>query len=152
MELLYDLLNNRILIAAAFGWLTAQVLKTIIYVLVNKEFNPERLMGDGGMPSSHSATVMALVTSTCYYYGAGSFEFAISAVLALITMHDAMGVRRETGIQAKAINNMMEWLQELNGEINVEEKLKEFVGHTPIQVFFGALLGVVVGFVVCNLF
>ncbi len=152
MELLYDLLNNRILIAAALGWLTAQVLKTIIYVLVNKEFNPERLMGDGGMPSSHSATVMALVTSTCYYYGAGSFEFAISAVLALITMHDAMGVRRETGIQAKAINNMMEWLQELNGEINVEEKLKEFVGHTPIQVFFGALLGVVVGFVVCNLF
>ena len=152
MELLYDLLSNRILIASFFGWLTAQVLKTIIYVLVNKEFNPERLMGDGGMPSSHSATVMALVTSTCYYYGAGSFEFAISGVLALIVMHDAMGVRRETGIQAKAINNMMEWLQELNGEINVEEKLKEFVGHTPIQVFFGALLGVVVGFITCNLF
>ena len=152
MELLYDLLNNRILIAAAFGWLTAQVLKTIIYVLVNKEFNPERLMGDGGMPSSHSATVMALVTSTCYYYGAGSFEFAISAVLALITMHDAMGVRRETGIQAKAINNMMEWFAELNSNIPPEEKLKEFVGHSPTQVFFGALLGVVVAFVVCNLF
>lgn len=152
MELLYDLLSNRILIASFFGWLTAQVLKTIIYVLVNKEFNPERLMGDGGMPSSHSATVMALVTATCFYYGAGSFEFAISAVLALIVMHDAMGVRRETGIQAKAINNMMEWLQELNGEINVEEKLKEFVGHTPIQVFFGALLGVVVGIAACNLF
>ena len=152
MELLYDLLSNRILIAAFFGWLTAPVLKPIISVMVNKEFNPERLMGDGGMPSSHSATVMALVTATCFYYGAGSFEFAISAVLALIVMHDAMGVRRETGIQAKAINNMMEWLQELNGEINVEEKLKEFVGHTPIQVFFGALLGVVVGIAACNLF
>ena len=73
-------------------------------------------------------------------------------MLALITMHDAMGVRRETGIQAKAINNMMEWLQELNNEINVEEKLKEFVGHTPLQVMFGAILGVIVGLVVCNVF
>ncbi|MBR4667974.1 MAG: divergent PAP2 family protein [Butyrivibrio sp.] len=151
MELLLDLISNRILIASFFGWLTAQFLKTIIYVLVNKNFNPERLLGDGGMPSSHSATVMALVTSTCYYYGAGSFEFAISGVLALIVMHDAMGVRRETGIQAKVINNMMEWFQELNGDINVEEKLKEFVGHTPLQVLFGAILGIIVGLVVCNI-
>jgi acid phosphatase family membrane protein YuiD len=151
MELLLDLISNRILVASFFGWLTAQFLKTIIYVLVNKNFNPERLLGDGGMPSSHSATVMALVTSTCYYYGAGSFEFAISGVLALIVMHDAMGVRRETGIQAKVINNMMEWFQELNGDINVEEKLKEFVGHTPLQVLFGAILGIIVGLVVCNI-
>ena len=108
MQFISDLLSNRILVAAFFGWLTAQVLKTIIYVLVNKSFDPERLLGDGGMPSSHSATVMALVTSTCFYYGAASFEVAIAGVLALITMHDAMGVRRETGIQAKVINNMME--------------------------------------------
>ena len=152
MQFIQDLLSNKILVAAFFGWLTAQVLKTIIYVLVNKEFNPERLLGDGGMPSSHSATVMALVTATCFYYGPSSFEVAIAGVLALITMHDAMGVRRETGIQAKVINNMMEWLQELNGEINVEEKLKEFVGHTPLQVLFGAILGVIVGLIVCNIF
>lgn len=152
MQFISDLLSNKILVAAFFGWLTAQVLKTIIYILVNKEFNPERLLGDGGMPSSHSATVMALVTATCFYYGPSSFEVAIAGVLALITMHDAMGVRRETGIQAKVINNMMEWLQELNGEINVEEKLKEFVGHTPLQVLFGAILGVVVGLIVCNIF
>ncbi len=152
MQEVLNLFSNKILIAAFFGWLTAQFLKTIIYVLVNKSFNPERLMGDGGMPSSHSATVMALVTSTWYFYGAGSFEFAISGVLALIVMHDAMGVRRETGIQAKVINNMMEWLQELNGDINVEEKLKEFVGHTPLQVLFGAILGIIVGLVVCNIF
>lgn len=150
MRFFIDLFSNRILIASFFGWLTAQFLKTVIYVLVNKNFNPERLLGDGGMPSSHSATVMALVTSTWFYYGAASFEFAIAGVLALITMHDAMGVRRETGIQAKVINNMMEWLQELNGDINVEEKLKEFVGHTPLQVLFGAILGVVVGLIVCN--
>ena len=152
MQFISDLLSNKILVAAFFGWLTAQVLKTIIYILVNKEFNPERLLGDGGMPSSHSATVMALVTATCFYYGPSSFEVAIAGVLALITMHDAMGVRRETGIQAKVINNMMEWLQELNGEINVEEKLKEFVGHTPLQVLFGAILGVIVGLIVCNIF
>ena len=152
MQFISDLLSNRILVAAFFGWLTAQVLKTIIYVLVNKNFNPERLLGDGGMPSSHSATVMALVTSTCFYYGAASFEVAIAGVLALITMHDAMGVRRETGIQAKVINNMMEWLSELNGDIDPEEKLKEFVGHTPMQVMFGAILGVIVGLIVCNLF
>ena len=152
MQFISDLLSNKILVAAFFGWLTAQDLKTIIYILVNKEFNPERLLGDGGMPSSHSATVMALVTATCFYYGPSSFEVAIAGVLALITMHDAMGVRRETGIQAKVINNMMEWLQELNGEINVEEKLKEFVGHTPLQVLFGAILGVIVGLIVCNIF
>jgi acid phosphatase family membrane protein YuiD len=145
-----DLFSNRILVAAFFGWLSAQVLKTIIYVLVNKEFNAERLTGDGGMPSSHSATVMALVTSTFYSFGAGSFEFAISGVLALIVMHDAMGVRRETGIQAKVINNMMDWFQKLDSDIPVEEKLKEFVGHTPLQVLFGAILGVVVGIIICN--
>jgi acid phosphatase family membrane protein YuiD len=152
MQFINELFSNTILIASFWGWLVAQMLKTIIYVIVNKNFNPERLMGDGGMPSSHSATVMALVTSTWYFYGAGSFEFAISGVLALIVMHDAMGVRRETGIQAKVINNMMEWLQELNGDINVEEKLKEFVGHTPLQVLFGAILGIIVGLVVCNIF
>ena len=152
MHFFSDLFSNRILIAAFFGWLTAQFLKTIIYVLVNKTFDPERLVGDGGMPSSHSATVMALVTSTAFYFGADTFEFAIAAILALITMHDAMGVRRETGKQAKVINNMMEWFAELKSDLPPEEKLKEFVGHSPTQVFFGALLGVVVAFVVCNLF
>lgn len=152
MQFFNDLFSNRILVASFFGWLSAQVLKTIIYVLVNKEFNAERLTGDGGMPSSHSATVMALVTSTVFGYGVGSFEFAIAGVLALIVMHDAMGVRRETGIQAKVINNMMDWFQELDSDIPVEEKLKEFVGHTPLQVVFGGILGIVVGIIVCNLY
>ena len=150
MNFINGLLTNRILLAAFFAWLSAQVLKTLIYVIVNKDFNPERLVGDGGMPSSHSATVMALVTSTGFYYGANTFEFAIAAILALIVMHDAMGVRRETGKQAKAINNMMEWLTDMNNDISPEEKLKEFVGHSPSQVFFGALLGILVGFIVCG--
>ncbi|MBO6196414.1 MAG: divergent PAP2 family protein [Butyrivibrio sp.] len=150
MSFISGVLSNKILIAAFCGWLVAQVLKTIIYVAVNKTFNPERLLGDGGMPSSHSATVMAMVTSTAFYFGPDTFEFAVTAILALIVMHDAMGVRRETGKQAKVINNMMDWFVQ-NSDISPEEKLKEFVGHSPTQVFFGALLGIIVGAVVCNL-
>ncbi len=150
MSFISGVLSNKILIAAFCGWLVAQVLKTIIYVAVNKSFNPERLLGDGGMPSSHSATVMAMVTSTAFYFGPDTFEFAVTAILALIVMHDAMGVRRETGKQAKVINNMMDWFVQ-NSDISPEEKLKEFVGHSPTQVFFGALLGIIVGVVVCNL-
>ncbi|WP_022778627.1 divergent PAP2 family protein [Butyrivibrio sp. AE3009] len=151
MKFFYELLSNEILIAAFFGWLTAQILKTIIYVAVNKNFNPERLLGDGGMPSSHSATVMALVTATGLNFGADTFEFAVAGVMALIVMHDAMGVRRETGKQAKVINNMMDWFMQMDSDISPEEKLKEFVGHSPSQVFFGALLGILVGFITCNI-
>lgn len=151
MNFINGVLSNRILLAAFCGWLVAQVLKTIIYVAVNKNFNPERLLGDGGMPSSHSATVMAMVTSTAFYFGSDTFEFAVTAILALIVMHDAMGVRRETGKQAKVINNMMDWFVQMDSDISPEEKLKEFVGHSPTQVFFGALLGIVVGFVVCSI-
>jgi F0F1-type ATP synthase membrane subunit a len=78
-------------------------------------------------------------------------NIAVTAILALIVMHDAMGVRRETGKQAKVINNMMDLFAELGSDVSPEEKLKEFVGHTPLQVFFGALLGIVVGVVTCNL-
>ena len=151
MSFISGVLSNRILLAAFWAWLVAQVLKTLIYVAVNKNFNPERLLGDGGMPSSHSATVMAMVTSTAFYFGPETFEFAVTAILALIVMHDAMGVRRETGKQAKVINNMMDWFMQMDSDISPEEKLKEFVGHSPTQVFFGALLGIIVGFVVCNI-
>ena len=148
MDFFKLLISNQILVASFYGWLIAQIIKTILYVIVNKNFNPERLLGDGGMPSSHSATVMALVTATALHYTVDSFEFAIAAVLALIVMHDAMGVRRETGKQAKVINNMMDWFV-ANDEITPEIKLKEFVGHTPMQVLFGAILGIIVGFVTC---
>jgi acid phosphatase family membrane protein YuiD len=151
MQFINELFSNTILLASFWGWLVAQLLKTILYVIVNKNFNPERLMGDGGMPSSHSATVMALVTSTLMQYGAGTFEFAISGVLALIVMHDAMGVRRQAGKQAVVINNMMDWFKKMDQDIPVEQKLKEFVGHTPLQVLFGALLGILVGFVVSSI-
>ena len=106
--------SNTIFLTAAFGWLVAQVLKTLIHLIVSKKFVAERLVGSGGMPSSHSATVCALVTAVCYEYGAGSFEFAISLILAIIVMYDAMGVRRETGIQAQVLNLLQDLQEQRN--------------------------------------
>ena len=109
---------------------------------------PERLIGSGGMPSSHSSTVCALATSTLIIYSVHSFEFTISLVLAMIVMHDAMNVRLETGKQAQILNAMLkenpfEW----EGEV-FEQHLKELVGHTPTQVVCGALFGIVVALLV----
>ncbi len=141
--------SNRLFISAVIGWVTAQVLKTLINVLMTKEFHAERLVGSGGMPSSHSSTVCALTTAAGIVYGIGSSEFAISFVLAMIVMYDAMGVRRETGKQAKLLNLMV---STFNHEYKglPEELLKEYIGHTPLQVLAGAVLGIVLAFIVCG--
>lgn len=145
MQFFQDLINNRIFISAALGWLIAQILKTIIHMFFAKEFVAERLVGSGGMPSSHSATVCALATATYFKYSASSFEFAISAILAIIVMYDARGVRRETGIQAKLLNEFIQTFRSMGrSEFNAYDKLKEFVGHTPLQVFAGAILGILI--------
>ena len=136
-----DLIHNRIFMASISGWLVAQVLKTLIHMWFNRKFVAERLVGSGGMPSSHSATVCALATAAGIEYGGGSFQFAMAAIFAIVVMYDAIGVRRETGIQAKVLNEMMEMFDKMGKEVSVEEKLKEFVGHTPLQVLIGALLG-----------
>ncbi len=151
MNQLSLLLENRVLIASVTGWLVAQLLKTIIHLYFTKSFVPERLVGSGGMPSSHSATVCALSTAAGIQYGLNSGEFAIATILAIIVMYDAIGVRRETGIQAKIINEMMEVFSSMNKELSAEDKLKELVGHTPLQVLMGALLGVAIAFITMNL-
>lgn len=146
MEVISELLSNRVFLAAATGWLVAQVLKTIIHMFFTKEFVAERLVGSGGMPSSHSSTVCALSVATAYECGVGSVEFAIAAFLGIIVMYDAMGVRRETGIQAKMINDMIQIFEDMGRkDLNPDEKLKEFVGHTPLQVLMGAILGIIIG-------
>lgn len=143
MTFLDELLGNQVLVSAVTGWVVAQVLKTIIDIALNKSFNPERLVGSGGMPSSHSATVVALTTATVIRYGVGSFEFAVCLVLSMIVMYDAMGVRRETGKQAKLLNSiLLENPLKLSGEV-LQERLKEYVGHTPLQVAAGAVLGLI---------
>ena len=150
MSFLNDLLHNQIFVAAVLGWLVAQVLKTIIHMIVNKQFVAERMVGGGGMPSSHSATVCALATATGMRYGGGSFEFAVAIMLAIIVMYDAMGVRRETGIQGRVLNDM-DIFMNMGKEISAEAKLKELVGHTPLQVLMGAVLGCVIAVLVGNM-
>ena len=139
-----ELLQNQILICGCLGWGIAQILKTIIYAGINKKIDWKRLFGDGGMPSGHSATVTAMAVRSLLIYGVGSFEFAVTFMLAIIVMHDAMGVRQETGKQAKIIKDLASFMESLGRDITDEEKLKEFVGHTPLQVIAGAIIGVLV--------
>ncbi|MBR5798559.1 MAG: divergent PAP2 family protein [Lachnospiraceae bacterium] len=146
-----ELFGNVIFVSAALGWLIAQVVKTIIHTIVTKEFVAERLVGSGGMPSCHSATVCALSVATGMKCGVSSPEFAIAVMLAIIVMYDAMGVRRETGIQAKVLNEMIEMFTNMGKKMSAEEKLKEFIGHTPLQVLVGAILGIIVAIVVGNI-
>ena len=106
------------------------------------------MWGSGGMPSSHSSTVCALATASLLRYGLESFEFAISFLFGIVVMHDAMGVRRETGKQAQVLNKLLfEDFLNLDGEI-LTKKLKEYVGHSPLQVACGAVLGIIIGIVV----
>ena len=139
MDFLVNLLTNPYLLTALTGWFVAQVLKVIIHLIVNKEFSLERMVGDGGMPSGHSATVSSLAVITALIKGPGSFEFAIAGILAIIVCHDAMGVRQETGKQAQILNELITIFESKDLP---EVKLKELVGHTPLQVLMGILLGI----------
>ena len=142
MDWLFDLLTNRFLITGVSSWAVAQVLKTVIHFIIYKKFDISRLVGDGGMPSGHSATVTSIAVAAALFYGTGSFEFAIAAILAIIVCHDAMGVRLETGKQAVVLNELIKAFNDLAAEdISEDVKLKEFVGHTPIQVLAGILIG-----------
>lgn len=141
MNWLYNLVTNPFFITGLSSWFVAQVLKTIIHARIHKKLDIHRLFGDGGMPSGHSATVSSLAILCALAFGTGSFEFAVSALLAIIVCHDAMGVRLETGKQAIILNEIVDAFSELSAEKLPEVKLKEFVGHTPIQVIAGVLIG-----------
>ena len=141
MDWFFQLISNRFLITGVSSWFLAQVLKTIIHAVINRKFVLERMVGDGGMPSGHSATVTSLAVISALSYGFDSHQFAVTALLAIIVCHDAMGVRLETGKQAMILNELVKAFEELNSEDLPEVKLKEFVGHTPIQVIAGILLG-----------
>ena len=142
MEWFLELVGNPYLITALSAWFVAQVLKTILYAVMNGGLSIERLFGDGGMPSGHSATVTSLAVFCALMHGTGSPEFAVSAILAIIVCHDAMGVRMETGKQAILINELVDIVEKLKVEHKFPTiELKEFVGHTPLQVAAGILLG-----------
>ena len=144
MTFLADLISNKTLMAACIAWLLAQLIKTVIDLVLYGSFNPERMVGSGGMPSSHSSTVCALATTSVLQYGVDSFQFSVTFILAMVVMYDAAGVRRETGKQAVVLNRLLRdtplpWTEDI-----LDQNLKELVGHTPLQVSAGAVLGVAV--------
>ena len=142
MTWLRELVTNPFLITSTSSWFIAQVIKVIINACVTKKLDWERLFGDGGMPSGHSATVSSLAVFAALRCGCGSFEFAVCAILAIIVCHDAMGVRQEAGKQAVVINDMVAQFEKLFKQDIVDIDLKELVGHTPLQVLAGITLGV----------
>ncbi len=153
MDFLKDVFKNYWLFSVIAGWLTAQILKVFTGVFRQREFSVRAMLfGNGGMPSSHTAAVMALATSVALTEGLGSMASAIAMLLAIIVMNDAMGVRRETGKHSEALNRIVDMLtkkeKKQEGEEKSEEKpfnlFKELVGHSPLQVFFGFLTGIVV--------
>ena len=142
-----ELFQNPIFVGPAAGWFVAQILKIIIEVAVQgKDFHGSRIAGSGGMPSSHSSTVCAMVVTTAARYGFSGFEFPMAFFFAFIVLYDARGVRRETGEQAKAINAMIEWFEGHGKDIPGPDQFKELIGHSPLQVLVGSILGLIVGF------
>ena len=137
MKTIFD---NRILIAALVAWAIAQLSKTLYELFRYRQLKLSRLVSSGGMPSSHSALVTGLATATGRVTGIDSAAFAIAVVLASIVMYDAAGVRRAVSIQARILNQMID--EAFQGKPFAEKRLRELIGHTPIQVLVGGLLGV----------
>lgn len=140
---LADLIGNRVLWAAVAGWLVAQGIKVLLALILTRKFEPSYLFASGGMPSSHSALVMGLATGVARVNGLGSVYFALAAVFAGVVMYDAAGVRRAVSKQAKILNLMMDdFFHERGLDVH---RLGELIGHTPVEVFAGASLGILLG-------
>jgi len=137
-----QIFTNTYFVIVFTSWVAAQILKVIITLIIDKKLNLTRLIGSGGMPSSHSAVVMSLTTALGLEYGWESVYFMIAFIFSLVVMYDASGVRRAVGKQAIILNTMLEDLYE-HKRIK-EEKLKELIGHTPYEVIMGAILGIII--------
>ena len=145
MSLTEILLFNPVLLSALIAWFIAQSLKVVIELITNRQMNWGLLFQAGGMPSSHSAMVSATALSVGLQIGFDTAIFAISAMLAMIVIYDATGVRRESGKQAVLINSIIE--EVAKGKIPPQGKLKEVLGHTPGEAFLGLALGVSVAII-----
>jgi acid phosphatase family membrane protein YuiD len=143
MQDIGEILDNRVLLVALVACLIAQVLKLIVEIVKNRKLNIRSLVTTGGMPSAHSALVTALATGVGQTAGWATPEFAIATVFAIIVMYDAAGVRQAAGKQARILNQMVD---ELFSDHNAfsEERLKELLGHTPVQVIAGSALGITI--------
>lgn len=138
-----DLWSNQGIWIPLLVWFLVQSFKVVHELIKYKKLNMKRIWGSGGMPSSHSALVCSLATVVALKEGLGASSFAISVVLAGVVMYDAAGVRRAAGKQARVLNQIIE----SKGDINVQEKLIELLGHTPKEVFVGAIVGVLLAIV-----
>jgi hypothetical protein len=142
---IFQLLNNEIVRISIFSWFIAQTLKVALVLVKEKKLDFSRMIGSGGMPSSHSALVTAMTTSLGIKTGWTSPITGMATLVALIVMYDAAGVRRAAGEQAELLNKIVNEIYQ--GKFK-EERLKELIGHTPKEVFAGAILGLVIAFLI----
>lgn len=142
MEFFPGIFYNKVFMVALVAWAVAQTSKVIILLITTKKLDFGRLVGSGGMPSSHSAFVTSLSTGIGLIYGWESPVFAVALAFSLVVMYDAAGVRRSAGKQAEILNIIIIEVIEHKGL--KEERLKELIGHTPIEVFAGAILGIII--------
>ena len=147
MRYLNEIAVNRALLASVLSWFIAQVMKVVFTAMITKKWNFGRMLGLGGMPSSHAATVCGLSTAVGRLCGFYSVEFAICCMFSLVVMTDAAGVRRAAGKQAALLNTIVQEMFN-DGIVVTYERLKELLGHTPFEVLIGALLGILIGFIV----
>lgn len=150
MNVLVDFVTNYLIVCAGASWLMAQILKTFTGVFKLKKFSwTEFFFGTGGMPSSHTAAVCALTAASAIKYSFGSGYFAISAVLALVVMKDAMGMRREVGEHSRTLNLILADLSNDKKDSKLTQKaFDELAGHTPLQVFAGMLVGILMPIII----
>ena len=139
-------IQNKYIYTPFLLWFGIQLFKLIYDLVTTKKFNFKRIMGAGGMPSSHSAVVTGIATLIGKYEGVDTPIFAVSLVVAFVVMYDACGVRRAAGKQAQLLNKLIETPGLTS--VQVSEKLVEVLGHTPVQVFVGALIGIIAGLIV----
>jgi len=140
--MLYEIVTNKVLLISISAWAVAQLLKLFFSLAREKHFDLRYFIASGGMPSAHSATVSALATAAAMTQGLGSVAFAITAIVAMVVMYDAAGVRRAVSQQSIILNRIVRELLEKRPRKEVERDLREFIGHTPFQVIAGAVVGI----------
>lgn len=146
VDILGELRSNNVLWPSVYSWAIAQFIKILIELKKTKKINTALIVSSGGMPSSHSSFVTAMTTSIGLKEGFNSSIFALSAVFSLVVMYDAAGVRRAAGYQAAAINMLFKRFEDQG--IKLDKKLKELLGHSPVEVAAGAILGILVAIVI----
>ena len=143
--ILLEIINNRVIQAAALAWAIAQGIKVLLTLAISRRFDYTRVFGSGGMPSSHSSMACAMLMVIGFHEGFSSSVFALAFCFAGVTMYDAAGVRRAAGRQAASINRIIRHLREKSaGYQDTEKQLRELLGHTPLEVIAGALLGIII--------